>query len=136
MPRTTETTDRRSYELAFVGASEATGAAVSKALTDLEAGDIVVHPSVSIRLAYPIKKHATGFFGWATFTALPSDAEKLSATLSHESDVLRFLVITPPVRRAERESRRVRMPEQPLPAGDPSVLSNEALTEKLQEILK
>lgn len=85
----------------------------------------------SIPLAYQIKRHATAYFGFCYFTALSSAIKPISDALKLQKGVLRSLIITPPV----KVSAPMPITGRPEKKVTPSI-SNEALEEKLEEILK
>ncbi len=126
----------REYELAFLAMSAEQASAVYAFLE--RSGATLTHRGspVSIRLAYMIKKQASAFFTFCTFTADAAKAHEIRAALDGQQGVLRSLVITPPSRQM-REAPRV----SPAPSdvsGEPiaPTLTNEALEQKLEEILK
>jgi ribosomal protein S6 len=91
-------------------------------------------------LAYKIKKESQAFFGWISFLANPEDVllvrDKLKTT-----PILRFLIVenqpkkSSPAREAYRARKALTQNVEP-PKERPSVLSNEALEQKLKEILQ
>ncbi len=127
---------KRTYELAFVLATEDEEAAILRIFGAHHLEPITKSPITQIRLAYPIEKHETGYFGYYHFTAEPDVIQKLRQTLSLEAGILRLLIVTPPPKMSFPPPRtQVREP-QVKPAPREEVLSNEALEEKLEEILK
>ncbi len=97
--------------------------------------------ATSIVLAYPIQKHLSAYFGFCHFNAEPAAIEPIDATLRLHKGLIRFLIITPPVKLAApgpmsgigRPERSERLEKK---VAAPGALSNEALSEKLEEILK
>ncbi len=97
---------------------------------------------ISFKLAYPIKKQVNAYFGVFNFYALPGDAQKIRDALRGKKYLLRSLLvlslprIVPYIPRNEASSRPTEVVEKPKVSTRPEVLSNEALEEKLEEILK
>jgi len=146
--------DKKEYELAFVAASEDAAPAVEQLIAKHGGAITGRGPLAALKLAYPVKKHTTGFFGFVWFSALPANVKQLHDELAVQKNVLRFLVVTPPIKVTVRESHAPReqgmapklsdakIREKPIeapmmPAAPaPEVLSNELLEKKLEEILK
>jgi ribosomal protein S6 len=139
----------KKYEIGFLARNENGGDDVNKTLTSHRCELIESGVLNRMRLAYPIKKETAGFFGYYHFLAEPSAIEKIKNELDLNFNVLRFLIITPPAEKqlpsaAKIEKRRKQVVskeiepkaeiKKPMPA--PSVLTNEALEKKLEEILK
>lgn len=118
-----------------------------------------------LRLSYPLKKEAFGYFGEIAFEAKPEEIKGIESDLKTEADILRFMILNaPPLQYASVKGEKSRtiskQTERPLrEAGSaqehkkvehalkeeekkrpkPSFegeLSNEALEKKLEEILK
>lgn len=127
---------KKIYELALLLKDPASEKVVSDLLAKYKAS--VTHQSQinSIKLAYPIKKHVSAYFGYINFEADPADIKELSETLRLNSEVLRFLIITSPVvKKSESDKSEDRKPAK-AEVGQSSMLTNEALEERLEEILK
>lgn|SRR3989344_1152274 len=134
----TEIKDIKDYEISFLLRTPEAIGAVDKILTTAKA-EVFERGSVKdIRLSYPIKKQELAYFGFYCFRALPEVLQKIREELILENGVLRFLIITPPVKKSEAGffSRPDKKPIAHAPLPQPQVLSNEALEEKLEEILK
>lgn len=136
---------KRTYEIAYLLHFEEEGAEIMSALKQVEA-EIVKEGQLShIKLAYPIKKEKSAYFGYLNFSVEPSQIEKLTSLLQLNSKVLRFLIVTPFSQRGEGSVRREEMkdvlrtearpPQKQRSVVETQVLSNEALEEKLEEIL-
>lgn len=135
----------KEYELAFLAAKSET-AAVESLLRQYGA-EIFYHSNLSeVRLAYPIKKNKQAYFGFFQFKASPDILDKIAQSLKVTPLVLRTLLITSPIKKMEKprqpsESKfSYNKPESDFaeraarpPAG---ALTNKALEEKLEEILK
>jgi ribosomal protein S6 len=135
--------DKREYELSFLLKTKDAETALEALLAQYEAEVFFKGPVVETRLAYPIKKQSQALFGYLHFRALPDSVDTLLQSLKLNSSVLRVLLVTPPISRGERA---VRIPEErkekviaaetvPV-APKTGMLTNEALEEKLEEILK
>lgn len=139
--------EKKEYELAFlVRGSEGTSA-VEKMLNGYGAEITSRRTPAETVFAYPIKKNRQGYFGFFHFKAAPEEAGKITDALKLNPEVLRTLIVVSPVKKAEkaRQPRSVSELKSPKakvvePAGVGSsvggVLTNEALEEKLEEILK
>ncbi|MBI4991824.1 MAG: 30S ribosomal protein S6 [Candidatus Harrisonbacteria bacterium] len=139
--------DKKEYELSFLLKSRDSLNTLETAFVQSEAEVLYTGSVVETRLAYPIKKYNQALFGYFHFRALPENAEKLAKILNLNSALLRFLIVTPPItknvgrQRGLAESSKLRpRPADATAAVDSSkssgALTNEALEEKLEEILK
>ncbi len=142
--------DKKEYELSYLAPTEEVGHEVEKVIVAAGGEVTMKSPVQSMRLAYAIKKHTTAFFGFFYFNALPEIAAILNEALRTNKNVLRYLIVTPPIKVAPREQRFMREGRRiqgPLPASAkveearpkpaPSqVLSNEGLEKELQQILQ
>jgi ribosomal protein S6 len=137
----------KQYEISFLGLNESVGQAISSLLIGLGA-EVFFSGSVrQIDLMYPIKKHQNAFFGYCHFQASADKIENLKQDLTLQKDIIRFLIITPPIKRFVEKAKfaeRVFSPEhkesapiltKEIPPKSES-LSNELLEQKLEEILK
>lgn len=140
--------DKKEYELSFILPTEEAGADVERAVVAAGGEITTKSPLQNMRLAYPVKKHASAIFGFYYFSASPEVAAKLNEALRTNKNVLRHLIVTPPIKLAPREQRfmregkRIQGPlpraaktEEPRPAPT-QVLSNEGLEKELQQILQ
>lgn len=122
----------KEYEIAFLLASPEAEKEVAKVLQDNKAEVFHQKPASEISLTYPIKERVSANFGFCHFRVSRENIGKIKETLRLNPGILRFLITTPPIEATVPQpiqSRAVR--KQPEP-----VLSNEALEEKLEEILK
>lgn len=140
---------KKVYELAFFLKDQSSEKAVFDFLAQHKAVILNQSPINSMKLAYPIKKYLSGFFGVINLETEPENMKALSSALNLSSEVLRFLIIAAPnVSSPQRgagspegrkrysegpESRKINKVET---TGSSSALSNKALEEKLEEILK
>lgn len=129
----------KDYEIAFLLDSAEAVSAISKIFkkSGIEIGVINVN---QIRLAYPIKKREAASFGFFSFKARPETAAKIKSDLALEPPVIRFLMIKLTSGEAARQvMRQTPRPQEELKIKEPSaspVLTNEALEQKIEEILK
>lgn len=140
--------DKKSYEISFLLAEEAAKAEIDKALQSVNAEVGLRGACAEVKFAYPVKKHASGFFGYVHFKATSEQAAQLKAIVENNQKVLRTLLVTPPVIMQPREPRPERrapgtteertVPQKAAevrPVPQEAVMSNEALEKKLEEIL-
>lgn len=147
----------KEYEISYVLATEDAASEIEKEFAALGCQVVQKGPLAAVKLAYPVKKHASGFFGYTRFSAMPEDIKKLHDALALKPGVLRFLIVTPPVKQMAREARQPRerdaqqkpassvaaketsstaVSAQPATSHASEALSNELLEKKLEEILK
>ncbi|MEK7553158.1 MAG: 30S ribosomal protein S6 [Patescibacteria group bacterium] len=140
--------DNKKYEIGFLAKEEGFKEKLIKLVEDF-GGEVIDNGGMSrIKLAYPIKKETSAFFGYFYFSCQAEMIKKISENLKLNSEILRHIIIsTPVIQQAiqsapKRPPRRVfsseipaaiAMPRKPKPQ---PVLSNEALEKKLEEILK
>ncbi len=133
------------YEVSFVQKEENAGEI--RMLIEKHGGVVLNEiPIVKIRLSYPIQKETQGFFGIIDCTFMPESIEKFSADAKLNKNILRCFVTIPQKGNGsdsrsseEREKfpRKKRGSASPKPKTPFSpVLTNEALQEKLEEILQ
>lgn len=136
----------KEYELAFLAAKPET-AAVEGLLRQYGAEISYLSNLSEVRLAYPIKKNRQAYFGFFQFKASPDILDKIAQSLKVMPLVLRILLITSPIKKTEKplqpaESKFSYISKsEPEPVGritrsPAGTLSNKALEEKLEEILK
>jgi len=139
--------EKREYELSFLLKNKEAAGDVETLLAQYGAEVFNRGPFLDTRLAYSIKKHNQAVFGFLHFKALPDSAEKITQSLKLNPLVLRTLLVTPPISKSERAPRfsnvtegkpgRVKVSESvPVVVPKSGALTNEALEEKLEEILK
>jgi len=107
-------------------------------------------PLQKVRLSYPIKKETNAFFLVLVAVLAPEKISALDQSLRLITDVLRFLIITPPIEKEERRDERLeRSPrpradapkkmeeikEVPVMPAEPEALTNELLEKELEKIL-
>lgn len=121
--------NKKDYEMAFVLTAPEAAKELADVLVQHQAEIFHQSPLAEARLAYPIKKHASGQFGFYQFRAQPEAINKMRETLLLNPNILRFIIINPPVKIESAPERQERKPVAP-------IVSNEMLEEKLEEILK
>lgn len=131
---------KKEYEISFLLNSPENESEIIGILTANQVETLNKSQISEIKLAYPIKKRNSAFFGYHQFKALPEDVKKISVELKLKPDVLRFLVLkqltkivlgrpTFPVKLTKPVEPEVVKPKS-------ETLSNELLEKKLEEILK
>ncbi len=133
-------TEIKEYEVSSVATEEAALQDVRVALLQSGASISEEGKITAIRFAYPIKKQTSGFFGYVKFSAHPEVIEAIDKALRALPLILRFLIVTPPPARAIEGDRRTSSrttvtPQKPTNLEAPE-LTNEALEQKIEEILK
>lgn len=131
-------TELKEYEISSVSTSETVLADVKGALEKEQATVSEEGKSVAIRLAYPIRKQTSGFFGFIKFSAYPETITAIEKRVSALPHMLRLLIVTPPPVHVSENERR---PQRPVTTDKPGTpesaqLTNEALEQKIEEILK
>lgn len=137
----TKETNKKEYEIAFLVKNQNGGSAMENLLTSHGAEVSFKGPLAETRLAFPIKKFNQAHFGYFHFIADASAVEKIVHDSSLNQEILRTLVITPPIGklpsgRPPRSEKSSKKSEAAAPVAVGGMLTNEALEEKLEEILK
>lgn len=130
--------DKREYEIAFILKTEEPAGVVG-ALKQHNFSITRDEPVGKIRLAYPIKKEKQAYFGFIDFVGEPEAVKEFTADLKLIPEVLRFLIITPPIAKKASLAKAggfVRKSAFPKSTVQPSLLTNEALEKKIEEILQ
>lgn len=133
----------KKYDISFIQKSE--DSTVVRTLIEKHGGAILNERSpVKLRLSYPIKKETQGFLGTIECT-LPGEAlARLSSDAKLDHDILRFIVgVQKEIKESHRRDSEERAPKKKKigavlkpKGGFSAALSNEALQEKLEEILQ
>ena len=127
------------YELAYVLKDADAEASLMKILEGHGVTFAEKQTPRETKLAYPIRNRQSGLFGYCQFRVLGSAIASISKALELSDGVLRFLIVTPPPKVASRPQERVLpRPQEPAKPAAPreTVLTNEALEKKLEEILE
>ncbi len=140
--------DSKKYEIGFLAKEEGFKNKLVKLLGDFGA-EIADNGSMSrIRLAYPIKKETSAFFGYVHFLSQSDAIKKIGESLKLNPEILRYMIIAAPVVQQSAQFvpgkiRRAVFTERPMAPRTEikkfkpqPILSNEALEKKLEEILK
>ncbi|MDP1719277.1 MAG: 30S ribosomal protein S6 [bacterium] len=125
---------KKEYEISYLLADPALEAEVLAIFKQNGASINYQRPVSSIALAYEIEKHTSAYFGFCHLSLDTQSVKPIDATLRLKKGVLRFLIITPPVKMPVPGEAFAGKPEKKVSA--PAAISNEALSEKLEEILK
>lgn len=148
MEETTTESKNVLYEIGFLLKLSTTAEPITKALSASGAELVKEAPLKSISLAYPIKKQEKAEFGYIHFRlSRPEALQEISEALRFEKDVLRSLVVSLPEKkmkealrpkRAHSARAKAETPEAPKEEGIQNLdsLSNEALEEKLEELVQ
>lgn len=141
--------DSRTYEISFLLRQEQNIEILMAALKNIGAEIINEGQITEIKLAYPIRKMKSAHFGYLIFEALPSRLKELRDALMLDEDILRFLIVTPPIRKPLTQlvkNEAAAGTETVLPGEEDKMapgrrekqieqVSNEELNKKLEEIL-
>ncbi len=129
----------RQYEISFLTLREGDKEAVQAAIAGAQGEILSEGRYAETRLAYPIKKQTSAFFGSIVFSVLPEKAPEIEKKLRFTEGVLRFLIVTPvpekptksfsPREEIKEEKKEVEAEVKAAPVDD------DTLDEKLQEIL-
>lgn len=133
--------EKRTYEVSFLVSKTGSEAALASVLKQYNAQVLYKSQLTETRFAYPIKKYKQGYFGFVNFSTEPENIDKIVQSLKLNPDFLRVLAITPPIggrteRTERRERSKVEKPETVAAPVQKGTLSNEALEQRLEEILK
>ncbi|MDD5547859.1 MAG: 30S ribosomal protein S6 [Candidatus Pacebacteria bacterium] len=136
--KSSKETDQKLYEVAFLLTDPAEEKEIANLLGKYKATIVFRSPVTDLKLAYPIKKHTAAYFGYIQFELKAEDVLLINQTLKLNNKVLRFLIVTSVIlnktsEKREEPRRRVKTTEE---SSSKPVLTNEALSEKLEEILK
>ena len=136
---------QREYELAYVVETLEAEKALAAHLGEKGVAIAARGQCVPLKLAYPIKKQTSAFFGFYEIAAPSLEIRAIESSLEHFPGLLRHLMI-----RRVRPAAAVPRQEQPFSAEPPRsapaqeekkmaseapTLTNEALEEKLKEML-
>lgn len=130
---------KKEYEISFLGADENISKKVEDVLSSHNAEIIFRGAQKEIKLSYPIQKKLSAYFNFFHFKSAPDQISQIRTALNLKEDVLRFLILTPPIplqRKRSVEVEQGALPKTIIESIKPRELTNEALEEKLEEILK
>lgn len=134
--------DKQQYEISFLLHQEQNIEILMAVLKKIGA-EIINEGRISeIKLAYPVEKMKSAFFGYLVFEASPARLKDLRSALTFDKNILRFLIVTPPLGKftdqsSKKESKsdteeKITNEEQ---ADSSKQVTNEELNKKLEEIL-
>lgn len=126
--------NKKDYEIAFLLPSADSAKELGAFFAQHQAE--IFHQSLltEIRLSYPIKKHTSAQFGFYHFRTSPEAIQTLKEDLLLNQNLLRFMIVTPPVKLPAAASSQQRQGQDRKPVAP--VMSNEMLEGKLEEMLK
>ena len=132
--------EKNEYEISFLINSAENESEVIEILNANQAEIFNKSQISELRLAYPIKKRKSAFFGYYQFVVLPEVVKQIDAALKLKPNVLRFLLVRPvskgmPTKPAP-QSKPTKIVEPEISKPKAETLSNELLEKKLEEILK
>lgn len=131
--------DSKFYEIAFLAKDSEGEKAIADLINQHKGNIFQKSPLKEVKLAYPINKQTSAYFGYIQFEILPDNIGKVSQSLKLNPSILRHLTVAMPVMKKipERERRMAKEIIKPsLIPSSRSVLTNKALEEKIEEILK
>lgn len=88
-------------------------------------------PAKAIRLAYPIAKHTSAYFGFMHCELPTSAVELIDKTLKLNKNVIRFLIVIPPLIKVSAKERKSDGRKLVKKAASGTLLTNDALEAKL-----
>ena len=146
--------EKKQYEISYLTRTEADKDTVLTALGETGAENLQEGRMAEIKLAYPIKKQTSAFFGSTVFEAGPESISKINDILKFAEGILRFLIVTPPaqkpqprfggrdkaiegetVEQAKNEEALVKAEKEASEPEKKAEIDDTALDEKLEEIL-
>ena len=144
---------KREYEIGYLAKEEDDRQEIMKLLSGYKAVILIEGKTAKINLSYPIKKERSAYFGFIWFSLEPGFIKEITEKIKLNGKILRFLIITPPVQlrdkkialRAREAIKPPKIKKQPILEGEqvkvqkdetPTVIDNELLEKKLEEILK
>ncbi len=134
--------EKRKYEIAVVLKTE-NASVIPQSLTNRGFAILTENPLEKVQLAYPIKKENYAYFSFAHFEGDPAAISDLKNDLKLNPEVLRYLIITPPFIKKPVWKRPIPVAKSQLQQEETkftlpaeSILTNEALEKKIEEILK
>lgn len=127
---------RKEYEISYLLTAPEAEQEVVSVLKQNGAEISMQKPLASIVLAYPIKRNTSAYFGFCHFTADAAAIKPMDDALRLKKGVIRFLVMTPAVKVPAPSIYAAKGDKVEKKPAAPTALSNEALSEKLEEILK
>ena len=93
------TEEKKQYTISYLVKTESGKEALLKCLNKINVQNLVEGRFTELKLAYPIKKQTSAFFGSITFKALPETIIQIDEQFKSIEDLLRFLIIANSVRK-------------------------------------
>lgn len=121
---------QKTYEISFLLKTEAELSVIDGHLKTANAEIVERGPLASIKLAYPIEKNLSAYFGFIHFKAAGAAAQKLNQDMRFDTHIIRYLIITPPPAKPEKRAP-MSSRAKPVKKEAKAELTNEALEEKL-----
>jgi ribosomal protein S6 len=95
---------KKQYEISFL-LREGSSADPLVELLKKSGGEIVGEVKLTeMKLAYPIDRQISALFGCLVFSAMPEEVVELNKKMPFVKEVLRFLIVTPPIAKTVRRS--------------------------------
>jgi len=142
-----EENSKKTYEVSFLAKSE-NGAATMVGHLKSAGADIANEGRLSkMRLAYPIDRQGSAYFGCITCSLEAESVSKIHDAIRLDDEIMRILILSPSLKKEEvkkpssYEGRRVDEVSSEVKSvkkddSADGTLSNELLEEKLEEILQ
>ena len=139
-----EAMERKSYEIGYLVRDEEGTSALVGHLKRYDAEVLLEGETRSIKLAYPVRHLLSAYFGYIHFKVDPGVIGDLNNALKLNSQIIRFLIVTPPFTKERsqrlgtepvRPEKRAIKPNIEFSEKPEAVVSNDLLEEKLEEIL-
>jgi len=90
---------KKQYTISYLARTEADKESVLKSLKEVNALTLTEGRVSELKLAYPIKKQTSAFFGFIAFEVAPEAISKIDEQLKFEEGILRFLIVIAPARK-------------------------------------
>ena len=136
--------ERKPYEIGYLVRDEEGTSALVGHLKRYEAEILFEGETKSIRLAYLVRHLLSAYFGYIHFKVDPGVIGDLNNALKLNSQIIRFLIVTPPFTKERsqrsgtesvRSEKRAVKPNVEFSEKPEVAVSNDLLEEKLEEIL-
>jgi len=93
------TEGKKQYTISYLAKTESDKETVLKSLNHIGAQNLAEGRLTELKLAYPIKKQTSAFFGSITFEVVPEMIIKIDEQLKFAEGILRFLIVTASIRK-------------------------------------
>lgn len=122
----------RQYEISFLALREGDKETVKTVIAGAQGEILSEGRYAEMKLAYPIEKQTSAFFGSFVFSATPEKAVELEKLLRFTEGVLRFIIVTPAPRKPTR-SFQPRTAESLAPVAELKEEKSEEISVKPEE---